>query len=246
MNGTAKPVVWITRPQPGADRTAERVVALGFEPLVLPLTEVKAVDPEIDMDDAERAGFVAVTSSNAVRLAPKPLIEILRNKPVYAVGDATQAEAKAHGFTRVASAQGAVDDLAALIAGRESRGAEGLYLCGRRRTGDLEGKLAAKGISCRLAEVYAAYSVSHVTYEKMTAPTGRGPEAVLFHSALSAHAFADAVTGDMTQVFENTLFFTLSERIAQALPDWARARTTVATAPGEENLLAALRAAYAR
>lgn len=245
MSDAAKPVVWITRPQPGANRTAERVAALGFEPLVLPLTEVRACDPEIDMDDAERAGFVAVTSSNAIRLAPKLLIETLKDKPVYTVGDATQAAAKARGLAFAESAGGAVDDLAELIGQRETGGTTGLYLCGRRRTGDLEGKLAAKGIACLLAEVYAAYSVSQVTYKNATAPTGRSPGAALFHSALSAHAFGDAVTEADIQTLENIQFFALSERIAKALPDWARIRATIAAAPDEENLLAALSAAFA-
>lgn len=246
MSAAAKPVVWITRPQPGADRTAVRIEALGFEPLVMSLTEVKAVDPEIDTEDAVGAGFVAATSGNAIRLAPRPLLEALKAKTVYTVGDATKAEAETHGFTRVVSARGAVDDLAALIAEYETPGAQGLYLCGRRRTGDLEGKLAAKGICCRLAEVYAVYSVSRLTHNETTALTSRNPDAVLFHSALSAHAFGDAMSGANAQPFENASFFALSERIARALPDWARARTTVAAAPDEENLLAALRAAFAR
>ena len=39
--------IWITRAQPGADQTAERVRALGHEVLVAPLLEVKAVAPDI-------------------------------------------------------------------------------------------------------------------------------------------------------------------------------------------------------
>jgi len=245
MSGSGKPLVWITRPQPGADRTAQAVEAAGFEPLVLPLTEVSACDPDIDMDEAERAGFVAVTSGNAIRLAPMPLLQLLKEKTVYTVGDATRAEAEMRGFAHVVSARGAVDNLVALIAGREKPGAEGLYLCGRRRTGDLEGKLSAKGISCRIAEVYATHSVSQSTHNLKAALTRRRPDAILFHSVLSAHAFSDLATEVNAQVFEKTLFFPLSKRIAQALPDWAGARVTVAMSPDEENLLAALRAAFA-
>lgn len=245
MSGAGKPLVWITRPQPGADRTAEAVAAIGLEPLVLPLTEVRACDPEIDIDAAERAGFVAVTSANAIRLAPKALLDAMRAKPLYAVGNATRAAAEAAGFARAVSAQGAVDDLAALIAAREGPGSEGLYLCGRRRTGDLEDRLAAAGISCRPAEVYATYSVSQPTYKKAIASGGRGPAAALFHSALSAHAFAGAVAASEIHAFEKTLFFALSARIADALPDWARTRVVVAATPDEDHLLAALRAGFA-
>lgn len=245
MSGGGKhPLVWITRPQPGAGRTAERLAAIGFEPLVLPLSEVSACEPDIGMGEADRAEFVAITSGNAVRLAPKLLLEMLKRKTAYAVGDATGAEARARGFARVVSAQGAVDDLAALIAGRENRGATGVYLCGRRRSGDLEGKLAASGIECRVAEVYATNEVSQPTYKLKVALTGRSPGAVLFHSAFSASLFAEAVTGAEADAFENTQFFAMSERIAQALPGWARGRVTVAEAPDEDNLLQSLRAAF--
>ena len=240
MTAPAKPVVWITRPQPGADRTAAAVAALGFEPVVLPLTEVVAVDPEIDIDDAQRADFVAVTSANAVRLAPAPLLDALRTKPVYTVGDATKAEAEAHGFSTVFSAGGAVDDLAALVASHQKPGSSFVYLCGRRRTGNIEEKLRAGGIDCLLAEVYRTNIVSHTTKLIDDALTGRRPDAILFHSALSARAFAGHAASASPQAYERTMFFVMSGRVADALPDFAKDRMAVASAPAEPALLETL------
>ncbi|WP_246273065.1 uroporphyrinogen-III synthase [Oricola thermophila] len=245
MSGAARPLVWITRPQPGADRTAVRIAGMGFEPLVLPLTEVGAVAPEVAPEEAERTDFVAATSGNAFRLAPASLARTLSARKTYVVGDATAAEARARGFRDVVSARGAVDDLVALIAESEPAGRSGLYLCGRRRTGDLEGKLAEKGISCRLAEVYETVSVSWPTEKLSAALSGRRPDAVLLHSALSAQALSGSATDDIPHILENARLFVLSERIAEALPGSLRARAAVAAAPNEENLLAALRAAFA-
>ena len=57
--------VLVTRPQPGADRTAARLQEAGFEPIVLPLSEIVAVAPALP---ASLPGAVAISSANAVRL----------------------------------------------------------------------------------------------------------------------------------------------------------------------------------
>ena len=43
------PRVWITRAQPGAARTAARLTALGFEPVVAPLLAIRRV--ALDLED---------------------------------------------------------------------------------------------------------------------------------------------------------------------------------------------------
>lgn len=234
------PVVWVTRPQPGADRTAAALAAMGYEPVILPLVEIAAEDPGLGPDDVEDTNFVAVTSANAIRHAPIPLARALKMKPVYAVGAATKMAALDRGFLRVFSADGAVDDLVALILRLEKPGAKGLYLAGRNRAGDLEGKLAAHGLQCRVAIVYSANIVSHMTDFIADALTRRRPDAILFHSARTARAFAQDAASHAPQSFEKTLFFTMSERVAAALPDGMAGRATVADAPTEQALLDAL------
>ena len=65
--------ILVTRPQPGASRTMRRLQELGFEPLLLPLTET--VGLPVDAGAAgDNAVAVAITSANAVRHAPKGLI----------------------------------------------------------------------------------------------------------------------------------------------------------------------------
>ncbi|WP_338018588.1 uroporphyrinogen-III synthase [Oricola indica] len=242
VSGSGAPLVWITRPQPGADKTAAALADAGYNFLVLPLTEIVAFDPEIDPGDIERADFVVATSANAFRFLPEPLLAALADKPVYAVGDATRAEALARGFVHVRSADGAVDDLVSLVSRAEPVSARFVYLCGKVRTGDLEHKLVGSGFEGGLAIVYSSKIVSRMTYLLTDALSHRRPDAILFHSALSARAFADAVSTKTEDLFENTRFIAISARVADALPDTFRPRVMVATAPNEHALLEALRA----
>src|SRR4051812_12438776 len=99
--------IWITRAQPGADATAERVRALGHEALVAPLLAVRALeDVEIDLIGVAALAF---TSANGVRafadLSPERQIR------VFAVGSTTAQAARAAGFRLVLSADGDVEAL---------------------------------------------------------------------------------------------------------------------------------------
>lgn len=104
--------VWITRAAPGALATAGRVAALGFDPVVAPLLEVRPTGH--GPLDLSGAGALAFTSINGVEAFASRCED--RGLPAFAVGAATAAAARAAGFTTVISADGAVTDLAKLIA----------------------------------------------------------------------------------------------------------------------------------
>ena len=81
--------IWITRAAPEAEATAQRVRALGHEPVVASLLEVQAGG---ETPDLAGVGALAFTSRNGVRafaaLSPE------RNLPVLTVGDATAQAAR--------------------------------------------------------------------------------------------------------------------------------------------------------
>ncbi len=87
--------IWITRAEPGAAATAERVRALGHEAVVAPLLAIQPlVDARVDLTDV---GALAFTSANGVRAFAEKSAE--RSLKVFAVGLATakaarQAEAR--------------------------------------------------------------------------------------------------------------------------------------------------------
>jgi uroporphyrinogen-III synthase len=103
----------ILRPQPGADATARRAVALGLKAVVAPLFDVEPVAwqaPDIADFDA-----VALTSANAARFAG-PELSALLHLPCFAVGHATADAARAAGFNRIVAGDGDASTLAQLAA----------------------------------------------------------------------------------------------------------------------------------
>lgn len=97
--------VLVLRPQPAADRTAERLRHLDLLPIVYPLfaTEPVAWAPP------DPAGFDALllTSAAAVRLGGAALVAY-HHLPTYAVGDATARAAAHAGFADVRRGGGTV------------------------------------------------------------------------------------------------------------------------------------------
>lgn len=115
--------VLILRPEPGNAATAAAVRAMGLEPVVIPLFEVRAVawsPPDPDQFDA-----VVMTSANAARHGGEALARYT-HLPLYAVGEATAAAARAAGFAHVVAGAGGGDDLSALLDGRRT-----LHVSGR-------------------------------------------------------------------------------------------------------------------
>lgn len=89
--------VLITRPQPGAAETANRLRALGHEPLVVPLFVVEAKDwtPPSAMPEA-----IMVTSAAAAREGGPGMAPFF-GLPCFCVGARTAAAARSAGFTDV-------------------------------------------------------------------------------------------------------------------------------------------------
>lgn len=175
--------IWITRAEPGASRTAEKVRALGHEPVVAPLLEVHALLAEIELGGI---GALAFTSANGVRAFAERSDE--RALPVFAVGAATAAAARKAGFAEVASADGDLDALADLIAAR-TRSFKGAVLAPgpREPAGDLPRALAAQGVTARPLALYETLPVF---------PRPLGPiDAVLVHSPKAGERLAVVLGG---------------------------------------------------
>ncbi|WP_253189231.1 uroporphyrinogen-III synthase [Brevundimonas sp. LM2] len=209
--------VWVTRARPGADRTAERLTALGYIPLVVPLLEVRPLDVRLDLDGVEALAFTSLNGVAAfAALTPD------RTLPVFAVGDATARAAQTAGFAAVRSAAGDLTALAALIRG-EAPGCSILHPAAVEPAGDLA---ATVGPAARVRVVSV--------YE--TRDTGAAPpalwDAVLLHSPRAARAMPRHLAGGIAVA--------LSPAVAAALSDQAFAALHIADAPTETALLTAL------
>ena len=224
--------IWVTRARPEAEATAERLLTLGFEPVVEPVLETQTVG---GAPDFEGVGALAFTSRNGVRAFAALTSE--RHLPVFAVGDATAEAAREAGFDDVVSASGDVEALAGLIADQR-QGLEGrlLYASPEKPAADLVGALESRGVEAR----------SQIVYRTVTAGFALPPDifVVLVHSAKAARRLAahPAMTHD-----ENDMAaICISPAAAQPLQDSGFLEVMIASAPNEAAMLTELRNCDAR
>jgi uroporphyrinogen-III synthase len=176
--------IWITRAQPSADVTAERVRALGHEAVVTPLLAVRNL-PDVNVD-LSGVSALAFTSANGVRAFAAICPD--RALKVFAVGAATALAARAAGFRAVLSADGDVEALAEGIGARrgELRGAV-LHPGAAEPAGDLSGALEKHGIEARRLILYETGPVSLSDAE---AEDLIRCDAALLHSARASQVLA--------------------------------------------------------
>lgn len=167
--------VWVTRTEPGASRTAARLTALGFTPMIAPVLEVRPIAQ--DAPDLSAYSALAFTSPNGVTAFTALTPE--RDLPVFAVGDATAERARQAGFAAVTSASGDLSDLAWRLAASAS--GRVLVPGAKQPAGDLDELLDGAVETVRLP-VYEAV-------ETRAAPP-EGFDAVLLHSPRAARAVA--------------------------------------------------------
>ncbi|WP_438851535.1 uroporphyrinogen-III synthase [Brevundimonas nasdae] len=171
--------VWITRTQPGAGRTAERLRALGLTPVIAPLLTVEPLSPSLP--DLDQFAALVFTSPNGVdayaALTPR------RDHSVLTVGDATADAAKGIGFSNIRSASGDLTALARLIAAEPPAGPI-LAAVAETPVGDLAEAVRLAG---GLAEITTAS-----VYRTTPAPCSPPPafDAVLLHSPRAGRLLA--------------------------------------------------------
>lgn len=177
--------VWITRAEPGASETAERVIAHGHKAVVAPLLALERLPhPQIDLHDVRALAF---TSANGVRAFAAASPE--RAFRVFAVGAATATEAKAVGFRSLLSGEGDVATLASRIATRalELRGGVVLHPGAVQPAGDLVGALKKAGIEARALPLYDSVPAP---LEPAFLEALPGLDIVLLHSPKAARILA--------------------------------------------------------
>lgn len=231
--------VLVTRPEPGASATAPRLREAGFEPVMLPLTEIKALPVEADAGRATDA--VVVTSANAIRHAPSNLLTTLAEKPCFAVGEETARAAVEAGFEETVSARGDATVLADLAVAGTRPADRILYLTGKIRRPELEDMLAAAGRTVETVETYDTLTVAYSVDDLDRLLAGR-IDAVLLHSARAAELLAGL--SDASRRLPAAVFLGLSERIAAALPPALRKRFRAAGTPDEAALFRLLGEAF--
>ena len=186
---------------------------------------------------SDNAVAVALTSANAVRHAPKALIDALAAIPCHAVGHRTAEAARSAGFLSVSEGAGDAERLAEAIAAGLS-GKAIVYLTGRVRFPAFEARLREAGVEVRVIETYDTISPDYSDDEIRARLSDQAVDAVLLYSVKAAAALqALANRAELRDLVENTQAFALSERVAAAFDNAAGKKIRIAREPQEEALL---------
>lgn len=228
--------VLVTRPEPGAGQTAERLRQLGHEPVVLPLSRIVGVTPTPVPSTLGFLGTI-ITSANAVTHMPVQLHRRLSELPCYVVGRRTADAAAESGFDVRATASDTSELVRSLA--REFEPGDALaYACGRVRMPTLEQALSTRSIVITAIEVYDTIQVSHAPDYISDALQDTSVDAVLVYSVVAARQVKAFLTQPGTsESFVKSAIYCLSKRIADEFSGFSNRDVTVAPAPNEAALL---------
>jgi len=216
--------LWVTRTQPQADATAERLRKLGHEAVVQPVLETRPLaGARIDLTGA---AAIAFTSRNAV--AAFEVLSAARDLPVFTTGEATAQAARAIGFLRVEPADGGVEALAGLIAARRPAGIV-VWPNAKEPAGDLAALLVPIGVTVRAQPVYETVA----TGPRVPA----GIDGVLIHSPKAARIVAGVLEA---RTARELVLFAISAAAATPLAGLEFRRVVIATSPDEAAMMQAV------
>ena len=216
--------ILVTRPLPGGEATAARLRASGCEVVVAPLLAIEAAGwqaPEMPPT------AIMLTSAAAARFAA-PAAVTLRCLPVWTVGTATAAAARAAGFVDVRDGGGSAQALVDTVAAAGVTGI--LHLAGHDRTA----VVVPPGLAITTRTVYRAVLQPLVT----VFGTVRDADWVLLYSARTAAHFAAEIDRLEYPRAAIAIAAISPAALATAGPGWGK--TVAAAAANEDALLAAI------
>jgi len=223
----------LTRPQDDSQKLAKTLHGFGCETMIEPMLTIRFLpNTPVDLTGAQA---VLATSANGARAlaAAQPHRAI----PVYAVGDASAAAARALGFSPVAAAGGDVAALARLVADRLSP-TDGPLVHPRARAvaGDLAGALAARGFTVRPLVLYEAVRATQISAAARTAIARGAVDGVVFFSPRTARTFVRlAETAALS--LDRLVAWCLSPAVAEGLGGATWRRIEIAARPTQDSLL---------
>jgi uroporphyrinogen-III synthase len=230
----------LTRAEPGAGTSAERLQRLGHEVLVEPMLSIELLPAPADLP-APTA--LVLTSANGARaIAAWSEAKRWRELPVFVIGSRTAEAVRAAGFRRVRSANGNADALFALIE-RELDPNSGivLYAVAEITATHLQGRLTRHGYSVRRVSAYRAVPAPKFGEAARAAMAGAALDAALFYSERAAANFAALIKAAGLEADLGTIdLIALSDDVARPLRSLSPKRLLVAVRPDEEALFSCL------
>lgn len=238
-NGGRLMRIWVSRPEPGAQRTAERLAALGHRGLVAPVLRIAPTDAPPPAGPFD--GLILTSANAAGPLAATGLTGL----PVFAVGARTAEKARATGLASVHCADGDAAALARLVAHHLRPGCTLLHAAGEDRKAEPAASLEGAGYRVMAWNAYAAQALDTLPEPAARAlgATDGGPplSGALHYSRRSAEtAAALSAAAGLSGAFRALAHYCLSADVAAGLVEFGFAAHFVAARPTEEALLAGL------
>lgn len=235
------PTLLLTRPEADCEPLALALAEMGVETISAPLMKIDfhAGQP-LTLNNVQG---LLLTSANGARALAGRTDE--RDMPIFAVGDATAREAHSVGFTRVESALGDVDALAALVS-RKCTPENGsfLHIAGKVQAGDLSGSLEAAGFVVRREILYSAEPVHTLSDNTVELIKDSALDGVVVYSPRTARILDQVIESqELSDALTRSTLFALSQNVSDATVfSWHN--RIVARVPTQESLLKAIRACY--
>lgn len=236
--------VLVTRPEPDAQATQERLAALDIAADIAPVMSRQTLDTHLP--PAEGFAALALTSANALRgLQERGAIAPLLDKPVFAVGDRTAHDARQLGFRTVIAANGTLDSLVTTIALARLEGPV-LYPAGKHLSGDLAHALAPRGLMVVTVPIYEMVAETALPEPVCRDLAANRYAAILFYSRRTAEIFSTLATPLVGAAERRKIpVICLSENVAAPLMEHHFSRVLLADHPSEDAMMA-LTLAFAR
>jgi uroporphyrinogen-III synthase len=229
----------ITRPEPDALKLRSVLEEAGHEAAVEPLLSLSFADADaVDLDGAQA---VIATSRNALRaLKGGPALAESRHLPLFAVGTATAAEARALGFETVVTGAGTAAELVAhIVSLLDPANGVLVHLAGGTLARDLAGDLEAHGFRVRQPVVYRMVPAAAFTDRTIDDLADHAIDGVILMSPRTAAIYAGLIARyGLASAVRPLPHFCLSDAVARRLQPLAPLPIRVARAPRLEELLA--------
>jgi uroporphyrinogen-III synthase len=233
---TRRRTVLVTRPRQQAVATARRLHAAGHRALIDPLLAIHGVP--FTLPEAERIAAILLTSANAAQAFDPKLAAL----PVLAVGKATAAVARRHGWTDVRAADGDAIGLARLAKGSlEPQAGALIHLSGEEVKAELGELLLAAGYDYRRVVVYRAAAATGFAARTLRALREHELDAALLYSPRSASLFKNLIQREkLAGELHNVAVVCLSAAVAERVRDLPWKGVQVAERRDQDAMLASL------
>ena len=237
----------VTRPEPDALKLRAALEKHGQEATVEPLLHVSFEDgDEIDLDGVQA---IIATSRNALRaLKTHPALAMARVLPLFAVGQATAAEARALGFETVITGAGTAHELVThIVSVLDPEIGLLLHLAGDVLATDLRKELEPHGFRVLQPVVYRMVAARQLSEDAVEQPAMGEIEGVILLSPRTADVYASLMRKHgLASVARGLVHYCLSAAVARRLEPLGPVRSEVAAAPRLEEVLALIDATTAQ